>query len=411
MGQGFQGKRTFVIKLCRYSYPHKYIISQCALSCNPEIKTHATLPVPLDIFHKNVIMIIMSDLNLSRLISKFVNYRPVTTNRPAQPAQSQSYTPAPQTPTAASTSASAQIANLNGTDRAAYVKDLMKLPKNINEFVYIVQRNMSQAQFQQQFNRYMANQRNMLSQTQAQILAQLQGLSFPDSAALQSNKAMLNQLASTLKNLPIMSGTMINLADISLLIQNNGKDAVTKLIMAMAGAAKQGVTDLTQMKDTAKLINASIAMAAQGDNAQTLKTLLLLYLPWLPLQEGTGFELDIEAGENSSPDDSILTITITTVNYGIVKAVLILENSNSVQVSIECSKDFPKDELLLRIEADEKHYSMQSAVTFSTAVEHKTATDKPQAKINMSNTNEINPYMLLMAHTIIRHTIELDKLA
>ena len=35
--------------------------------------------------------------------------------------------------------------------------------------------------------------------------------------------------------------------------------------------------------------------------------------------------------------------------------------------------------------------------------------EKPQAKINMSNTNEINPYLLLMSHTIIRHVIEIDK--
>ena len=32
-----------------------------------------------------------------------------------------------------------------------------------------------------------------------------------------------------------------------------------------------------------------------------------------------------------------------------------------------------------------------------------------QAKINMSQTTEINPFMLLMAHTIIRHVIEIDN--
>ena len=358
----------------------------------------------------------MSNFDLGHLISKFVNYQPVAPNRTSASATQQAFAPATSgntsTPTAApnASSAQSQAANLNDVDRAGYVKDLMKLPKNINEFVYVVQRNMSQAQFQQQFSQQMANHRNMLSQTQAQILAQLQGLSFPNSATLPADSVLLNQLSSSMKNLPILSGTMINLADISALIQTNGKDAVTKLIMAMANAAKQGATDLTQMKDTAKLINASIAMAALGDSAQTLKTLLLLYLPWLPLQEGVGFDLEIETGENSSADDSILIITITTVHYGLVKAILILESSNSVHVNIECSSEFPKDELLLRIETEEKHYSMQSSVSFTTSSEQAVATDRPQAKINMSNTNEINPYMLLMAHTVIRHTIELDKI-
>lgn len=358
----------------------------------------------------------MSDFNLGHLISKFVNYQAVNVNRAvrgsaAQPSQyNTSAAGAARTsqPTGNTAAGEAQIGNLGGADRSAYVKDLMKLPRNINEFIFIIQQNMSQAQFQQRFNQQLAAHRNMLSQTQAQILAQLQGLSLPD-ANVQANKALLNQLSSTIKDLPILSSGMINLADISALIQANGKDAVTKLIMAMANAAKQGVGDLTQLKETAKLINASVALAAQGDNAQTLKTLLLLYLPWLPLQEGVGFDLDIETGEDTDADDSILTITISTINYGIVTAVLILESKNSIYVNIECSKKFPKEELLLRIEGEEKHYSMHSTVTFETTADKKSESTKPQAKINMSNTNEINPFLLLMAHTVIRHTIEIDK--
>ena len=137
---------------------------------------------------------------------------------------------------------------------------------------------------------------------------------------------------------------------------------------------------------------------------------MLLYLPWLPLQEGVGFDLEIEKGAGSDESDSILIITITTINYGNVKALLVLENSNSVHVNIECTKEFPKDELLLRIEADEKHYSMQSSVSFETSSQTIAPQERPQAKINMSNTNEINPYLLLMAHTVIRHVIEIDKM-
>ncbi len=359
----------------------------------------------------------MSEFNLGHLISKYVNYQALNINKASSnaPAKQAQFNAVPQSSAPAassaaqSTSSSAQIANLGGADRSVYVKDLMKLPRNINEFIFIIQQNMSQAQFQQRFNQQLAAHRNLLSQTQAQILAQLQGLSLTGGNGTQVNAALLNQLSSSIKNLPILAGGMINLTDIAALIQANGKDAVTKLIMAMANSAKQGVSDLTQLKETAKLINASIALASQGDNAQTLKTLLLLYLPWLPLQEGVGFDLDIETGSENDADDSILTITITTINYGIVTAVLILESKNSVHVTIECSKDFPKDELMLRIEGEEKHYSMQSVVSFSTVEEKKSSSSKPQAKINMSNTNEINPFMLLMAHTIIRHTIEIDK--
>lgn len=354
----------------------------------------------------------MADLNLGKMISKFVNYQALNAQKQTpsnQPAQTSSFTPAAPTPSASPMPAPQQ-AQMAGNDLSAYVKDMMKLPKNLNELVYMMQRNITLAQLNQKF----AAQTNLrgISQTQAQILAQLQGLSLSEAQnmILNGNKNLMPQMQSALKNLTISSTGMINLADISAIIQANGKDAIAKLITTMANSAKLGVQDLSQLKETAKLINASVAAASKNDGAQTMKLLMLLYLPWLPLQEGVGFDLEIETASGSSENDSILIITITTLNYGNIKATLMLETSNSVHVNIECVKEFPKDELLLRIEADEKHYSMESVVAFET--NSQTANiqqEKPQAKINMSNTNEINPYLLLMAHTIIRHVIEIDK--
>jgi len=358
----------------------------------------------------------MADYNLGYLISKFVNYGSLNANRvnssATQTSSSQSFSASksmPSTQSSASSLANPQMGSMEGIDRSLYVKDMMNLPKNINELVYIIQKNISLAQFQQQFGQSVL-QRNALSQTQAQILAQLQGLSVSEAQniLMTGSKAMLSQLQATIRNLPISANGLINLTDISALIQANGKDAVTKLIAAMANAAKSGITDLSQLKDTARIINASIAAASQNDSAQTMKMLLLLYLPWLPLQEGVGFDLDIETGEDES-SSSILVITITTINFGNVVVTLILESPNSIHINIVCSEEFPKEELNLRINGDEKHYSMQSNISFETKEIKKTEQEKPHAKVNMSNTNEINPFMLLMAHTIIRHTIEIDK--
>lgn len=359
----------------------------------------------------------MADLNLGHLISKFVNYQTInaqkasSANKPAQTV----FTPAPQqaSSTVQNSTPATQMANMAGVDQSVYVKDMMNLPKNLNELLYILQKNITLAQFNQQFANQIAMQRNSLSQTQAQILAQLHGLSLTEAQnmLLTGNKNVLNQLQNSIKNLAISSNGLINLSQVAALIQANGKDAIAKLITTMANSAKLGINDLSQLKETAKLINASIAAASQNDSAQTMKLLMLLYLPWLPLQEGAGFDLDIQTGENSDASDSILVITITTVNYGTVTATLVLESSNSVHVNIECVKEFPKDELLIRIEGDEKHYSMQSVVSFETSSQTTVneTQEKPQAKINMSNTNEINPYLLLMSHTIIRHVIEIDK--
>jgi len=360
----------------------------------------------------------MADLNLGNLISKFVNYQALTSNAKAHhsaktfTAQSAQNVPQP-TPAQTSNYQAAQLGNMAGSDRAAYVKEMMNLPKNMNELVYIMQQKISLAQFNQRFANQMNMQRNELSQLQAQILAQLQGMTSAEvqNMIAKGNSAMLSQLQATLRNLPISANGLINLSNIAAMIQANGKDAIAKLITTMANSSKLGIQDLTQLRETAKLINASVAAASKNDAAQTMKLLMLLYLPWLPLQEGAGFDIDIEKGK-SGDSDSILIITITTINYGNVIATIVLESSNSVHVNIECIADFPKDELMARIEDDEQHYSMSSVVSFDTNknIQKNDNLEKPQAKINMSDTNEINPYLLLMAHTIIRHVIELDKM-
>ena len=362
----------------------------------------------------------MSDFNLTNFIAKF-GYKNIQTTgtknistqkaaaEPYMPAQASSTVSSSASQTAAASSSSAQMASLAGEDTAAYIKDLLKLPKNLNEVIYMVQRGLTQIQLSRLMAQQYGAQRNTMSPTQAQILAQLQGLSAEELQAALKTQLMTTNTAQSLKNLQILSGGMINLADLAAMIQANGKDAITKLILTMANTAKQGVTDLSQLKDTARLINASIALASQENSAQTLKTILLLYLPWLPLQEGTDFEIEIQQDPDNEDNDSILVITISTVNFGKVIATLILETSNSVHVNIECSDKFPKDELLNRMKNEEKHYSMQSVVSFQAIETTPAETTQTKASVTMSSMAEINPYMLLMSHTVIRNTIMIDN--
>ena len=362
----------------------------------------------------------MNNFDLGRMMAKFANAQmfanrslaksqpQVQTNNFAPTLQPNATPQSPQAPMPTANTAQLQMNTLQSMDRAVYAREVMQLPKNLNELVYILQRGITQAQFNSMFSQHIAAQKNAMSQTQAQILAQLQGLTSPSQVQALLQSQMASQLQGSIKNLALSPNGMINLTQISQMLQANGKEAITKLITAMTQASKQGISDLSQIKDMAKIVNASVAAASQNDSGQALKVLMLLYLPWLPLEEGVGFDLDIETKEDGEDSDSILTITITTVNYGVVMATLILETSNSVHVAIECAKDFPKDELMLRINGDEKQYSMSSVITFSDK-EAKSEENIAKAKINMSQTTEINPYMLLMAHTIIRHTIEIDN--
>ena len=302
-----------------------------------------------------------------------------------------------------------QLNTLQSMDRAVYAKEVLGFPKNVNEFIYMLQRGMTQTQFNQMFANQLAAQRNSLSQLQAQILAQLQGLS-TSTAKEMVNIQLASQVQGSLKNLEILSGGMINLNQISQLFQVNGKDAITKLIMSMTEASKAGITDLSQMKEMAKLINASISIASENNPQKTLKLLLMRYLPWLPLEFWVGFDLEIQQkSDNKEESDSILQITISTINYGVLKATLVLESSNSVQVTIEASEKFPKNELKTRISKEQKFYSMDSVVSFNDNKQKEQTETKQSANVNMSQTTEINPYLLLMAHTLIKHVIEIDN--
>lgn len=302
-----------------------------------------------------------------------------------------------------------QLNTLQSMDRVIYAKEVLGFPKNMNEFVYMIQRGLTQAQFNQMFANQLAVQRNSLSQLQAQILAQLQGLA-TSTAKEMANVQLSSQIQGSLRSLEILSGGMINLSQISQLLQTNGKDAIAKLIMSMTEASKSGISDLSQMKEMAKLINASISVATENNPQKTLKLLLMLYLPWLPLEDGVGFDLEIQqkndCGEES---ESFLQITISTINYGLVKATLILENSNSVQLTIDCSEKFPKGELNARISKEQKYYAVASVVSFNEKKSSEQQNDKQFAGVNMSQTTEISPYLLLMAHTLIKHVIEIDN--
>ena len=359
----------------------------------------------------------MTDLNINQFNNNALRQQQIkqaAMNARQLSSQTASSAPQPQTPPKTPLAEpqlqtqNLQMNTLKSIDRAIYARDLMGVPKNINEFIYMIQRGLNTGQFNAMFSAQLAAQRNSISQLQAQILAQLQGLDLSNLTEIV-NKQMTTQLQASLKNLEILSNGMINLNQIAQMIQANGKDALTKLIMTMTQASKMGINDLSQLKEMAKIINASIAVAAENEPAKTMKLLLLLYLPWLPLKEGVDFELEVTAKNEKSESDSILTVTITTINFGTVVATLYLETANSVQIAIQCSENFPKEELDSRLDKDKKHYSVDTLTSYEVKKEFKQTGPKAQANINMSQTTEINPYLLLTAHSIIKHVIDIDN--
>ena len=219
------------------------------------------------------------------------------------------------------------------------------------------------------------------------------------------------ELANFKQQLASQLNQNVSLSNVSALLQKNGKLAMNKMMTMMTMVASQGIGDITPLKETMAAINSSIAATSQNDSVQTLKNLMLLYLPWLPLQEGVGFDLEIEKNKEHIDSDSTIKIKITTVNYGNLQASVTLMSTNSVDVQIVCSEKFPKKHLLKKLNLDSRQHSMQANIDIQAQKPQlEQNVEKPKAKVNLSNVNEVNPYLLLICHAIIRHTIEIDTL-
>lgn len=301
-----------------------------------------------------------------------------------------------------------QMNTLASMDRSVFVKNLLGLPQNLSDILLSVQ-NPNSPLVGGTLGLTGINQEMLKNQ---KMLASLFDESIPlniDPQAMAVNIQAQGMKAQQDAVVLMFSG-MISMPDISKLILENGKQAVASLIIAMASASKQGLSN-EQIQETLSIINSCISMAESNNPAQTLKSLMLLYLPWLPLNEGVGFDLEITAqdGENES-NDSKLTVLIQTKNFGNLKGEFILTTSNSVDILIICSENFPKKILQKCLMEESTAHAMNTNIDVE-EIQPKAEenNDTHETKVNLSATNEMNPYLLLMAHAFIRNTILIDN--
>lgn len=295
-----------------------------------------------------------------------------------------------------------QMNQIASMDRSVYIKNLLGLPQTLGEILNLAQNKNSPINT----NTLLLNDLNQELLKNQKIISQL----FDETSEVpivnqQNIQAALPQKDAVL----LFFGGMIHMPAISELILKNSKQAVANLIISMASASKNGMTS-DQIRETLSIINSCVSMAESGNPTQTLKSLMLLYLPWLPLNEGVGFDLEVEApsGEEES-NDSKLTVLIQTKNFGNVKGVFTLTTSNSVDVYIICSEDFPKNTLKKSLMEESSSHAMNTTIDVEAVEPKKKETfEKAEAKVNLSATNEMNPYLLLMAHAFIRNTIFID---
>lgn len=293
-----------------------------------------------------------------------------------------------------------QMNTLQNIDRSVFIRNLLGLPQNLSQILFNAQNPnnpISSATLG------IGNLNQELLQNQ-KTLSALFDENVPVMPAAQQ-AAQSQQDAAIL----FFSG-MISMSNISKMILHNGKQAVAELIISMASASKQGMSS-DQIRETLAVINSCLALAETDNPAQTLKSLMMLYLPWLPLNEGVGFDLEVTPpdGENDS-NDSKLTVLIQTRNFGNIKGVFTLTTSNSVEIFITCSENFPKSLLQKSMMEESGAHAMSTNIDIEEVKPQKEELNEVrETKVNLSATNEMNPYLLLMAHSFIRNTVIIDS--
>lgn len=235
------------------------------------------------------------------------------------------------------------------------------------------------------------------------------------SSGVNSSNALNQQLANKLSEL--LQNGKIDLSSLSALLEGNSKDAIQKLMMTIANVAKYGANDVSALKELMNLFASSTAFAS---DSQALKTLMLLYLPWLPLssrhEDNLDFTIDIfDKIEGPDPESEeaaeTVKVLIETKNFSNVTATLEMNPLGQIDVDIVAGNDFPHKQVMELI----KEEAMMNNVKLNiSSGENKNADlnklkEKEYSKnVKIAASGSISPKLMLMAHGLIKIIINVD---
>ena len=223
---------------------------------------------------------------------------------------------------------------------------------------------------------------------------------------LTVNSQNINQQTALL-----MLASTLNLSQLSSLLQNNSKDAMSNLYQMLAQYNQLGVSlKDEQLTQFTKLI--SFVAASSSSDIQSLKTTMLMYLPWLPLTDPDVFKLEIAqkntaGGENN--DDSI-TLLISTENYGNIQSDIYKTAQDGIKIEFTSSETFPQTEFKTLMKEESLKYSININFTFAAKeVFNKEKNETAKTQVCMNTSPGVNPFLLLISNAVIKNIHIIDS--
>ena len=237
-------------------------------------------------------------------------------------------------------------------------------------------------------------------------------------------KGMLNMPEDMSELLKLMSNKNENLTNAEFMkmlsmINVNGKEAAAKLSKLLVILGANNIKGAEKLQEVYSIVNAFSAGSAQNAS-QLMKNIILLYLPWLPIGENNNFEIGFKEtvkekegadgkseDEDNSESDS-LSVFIQTVNFGNVKVTLYMGAGNTVNMFVDCVENFPKEQLQEMVKGDSANLNLQTDISFA-HTNAKPVEKNEEADFSVNVSKFINPFLMLMAHAVIKAVIDIDK--
>lgn len=243
----------------------------------------------------------------------------------------------------------------------------------------------------------------------AQMLKEL--LNMPKDLEGLLSRIAVNNNASNLKTAMFLLNSTLDIMKLSAMLQDTSRNASTNLYKMLAELNQVGMSlKDEQVSMLTKMI--STVSSSSNSDAQSLKTMMLLYLPWLPLTDPDAFKWEISkkgGGAGGANTDSV-TILISTERFGNLQAVITKTDQDSIKTEVVSSKTFPRDELVSLMKEESKKYNVH--ISCSTSV--KSEFDKEKAKTSktkvfINSAPGVNPFLILMSGALVRHVHALDE--
>lgn len=224
----------------------------------------------------------------------------------------------------------------------------------------------------------------------------------------QSFSGLMKQMA----NLSTQRGQNLTPEMLKTFFETATKNALNKLSKDIKEISKQGYKN-ELISDVLKVAT-NLLPTNETQPTQMMKTLTLLYLPWLPLGENIDFEMyfdDTKEGSQGGEDECAITVVIQTIHYGLIKLFLMpdIDNPTKILIKISCPNEFPKKELENDIKQKKSKNEGDMNISYEQIKLQKMPPESAKQKVDFQTQIKINPKIMNIAFKLIKQIIEIDK--